>query len=102
MTDVIKSAYLQTTEALADEYQRGVRQGRMMSRIERCVCTLTENGDGPIDVCEMHKAWAANKVSAEREACAVLAEHGGISADGDVGRQIAALIRTRNKMHRDQ
>ena len=50
-----------------DDYQRGLRQGRMMSRIERCVCTLDENGDGPIDVCAMHKAWAAKLVGEERE-----------------------------------
>ena len=56
-----------------DDYWRGHRQGRMMSRIDRCVCTFDEAGNGPIDVCAEHKAWMEKAVAAERARCADIA-----------------------------
>lgn len=56
-----------------DDYWRGHRQGRMMSRIDRCVCTFDEAGNGPIDVCAEHKAWMEKAVAAERARCADVA-----------------------------
>jgi hypothetical protein len=56
------------------DYWAGVRQGRMMTRVDSCVCAFDEDGNGPLNVCGAHQEWADALVEDEREACAKLAE----------------------------
>lgn len=51
------------------DYWAGVRQGRMMTRIDACCCTFDESGNGPLNVCGAHAEWLREKIAAEREAC---------------------------------
>ena len=75
------------------DYWAGVRQGRMMTRIDACCCTFDEHGNGPLNVCGAHDEWVKEKVAAEREACAKIAydeDHGGMIVCQTIARKIRA------------
>jgi hypothetical protein len=58
------------------DYWAGVRHGRMMTRIDGCVCAFDEDGNGPLNVCGAHQEWAAALVNAERERCVRIMQSG--------------------------
>jgi hypothetical protein len=63
------------------DYWAGVRQGRMMTRIDSCACTFDEDGNGPLNICGAHKEWADDLIKAEREVCAKIADEWGQRKD---------------------
>jgi hypothetical protein len=75
------------------DYWAGVRHGRMMTRIDSCVCAFDEDGNGPLNVCGAHQEWADAMIKGERAACASKArEYAAHYPSGSDGRNTLIML----------